>query len=304
MAGNVKARLKQDGTLLTVGEFEENGIANVSQRESGHAITATNIFSDEFDEFTLKSLGVSGGSIQLNGTSQKLDIAGSGDFSFESGNFTIEGWFYFIGSPTIPYMRLWCFENMDNVEVYGTTIYYWNGGSPLNSGANCVVPNAWYHIALVRNNGQSRVYVNGVEKILDTSPGTSSNSRALTIGGEISNNIDSAAGQGTGSLDGYLNGYVTQFRIVKGTAVYTGNFSPNSLTPITAIPNTVLLLTVPDSPNMTVDTSGTSKSVTNTGSATYSSNTPLTIAYNGAMKQLKTGTLQVGNEFDEYTGIV
>jgi hypothetical protein len=297
MAANVKARLKQDGTLLTVGEFDETA-------QSTHSVTADGIFSDEFDEFTITEWGQSGGSIALNGTSQKLDISASGDFGFGSGNFTIEGWFYFTGSPTIPYMRLWCFENMDNVEVFGTTIYYWNGGSPLNSGANCVVPNAWYHVALVKSGGVAKVYVNGVAKITDNSPGTSANSRAMTIGGELTNDVESAAGGGTNSLDGYLNGYVTQFRVVKGTAVYTANFSPNSLTPIEAVPNTVLLLTVPDAPNMTVDASGTSKSVTNTGSATFSATTPLTTVFNGAMKQLKTGTLQVANEFDEYTGIV
>jgi hypothetical protein len=296
MVQPVKARLKNDGTLLTVGEFDE-----VSQ--STHSITATNIFSDEFDEFTITKWGQSGGSIDLNGTSQKLDISGSGDFQFGTGDFTIEGWFFFRGSPTIPYTRLWCFSDMDNVEVYGTTVFYWNGSSPINSGANAVIPNAWYHIALVKRNGVANVYVNGISKITDNSPGNSPNSRPMTIGGEQSTAIISAANQGTNSLDGWLDGLITQFRVVKGRALYTANFSPNSLTPFEAVANTKLLLLASTSQTLTTDSSGTNKSVTNTGGATFSAVTPLSTVYNGAMKQLKTGTLQVANEIDEHTGI-
>lgn len=292
----IGARLKNDGTLLTAGEFDET-------EQATHSITVNSVFSNEFDELSITQWGQSGGSLDFNGSSRKLDIAASGDFGFGTGDFTIEGWFYFRGNPTIPFMRLWCFENMDNVEVYGSTIFYWNGGSPLNSGANCVIPNAWYHIALVRSSGTSKVYVNGIAKITDGSPGNSANSRSMTIGGENSTDITSAAGQGSGSLDGYFDGLITQFRVVKGTAIYTANFSCNTLTPLTAVTNTKLLLNVVDDNTKTADSSGTSKSVTNTGGVTFNATTPLSTVFNGKMKQLSSGTLQVANEFDEHTGI-
>lgn len=302
----VKARLTNSGTLLTVGEFDEN-------EQSTHRITPDFIFADEFDEVTMGLGGASGGSLEFNGTSQKLDLGSSADFQFGQGSsevdtndYTVEGWFFMRGEPT-PYMRLWCFPNGDNVEVFGSRVYYWNGGAPISSGLNTIIPNMWYHIALVRNFGTVRVYVNGVEKISDSSGGVNSaSSRELSIGGEVDIAITTAGPneQGSGSaLDGWFNGRITQFRIVKGSAVYTAEFSPNSLTAFTAIPGTKLLLNVATQQTLKADSSGTNKSVTNTGGVMFSSSTRLSTANNGAMKQLSTGTLRVLNEIDEHTGI-
>ena len=46
---------------------------------------------------------------------------------------------------------------------------------------------------------------------------------------------------GTTAVTSYFPGYISNFRIVKGTAVYTANFTP-STSPLTAIANTSLLL--------------------------------------------------------------
>jgi len=299
----VKARLTNDGTLLTVGEFDETLEVRdwVTDELSPHSITADNIFSDEFDEVTMGLGGASGGSLEFNGTTQKLDLApGNLDFSFGTAPYTIEGWFFIRAEP-IPYMRLWCFTNGDNVEVLGSSVYYWNGGTPIGvTGA--ITPNAWYHIALVRN-GAVKLYVNGVLKITDSSGGVESqDSRILSIGGEATNSVGGqSAAEGT--LDGYFNGRISQFRIVKGDAVYTAPFSSNNLTPFTAVSGTKLLLNVATQQTLITDSSGTNKSVTNTGGVMFSSSSPLSTANNGAMKQLKNGTLRVLNEIDEETSI-
>lgn len=311
----VGARLLNDGTLLTRGSFDEYGDVY-----TGHKVTVDTIFADELDEITLPGGAPSGGSILLNGTSQYLTTPGSGDYQFGTGDFTIEGWFY---STSSNFQRLWCFPDGDNVEIMNGQVYYWKGsGAPIGSGASTFYSNRWTHIALVKkttagvNSGNpvATVYVNGVSMIVDNSPYNSASSRSLAIGGEISASVD---GQDptSGTLDGYFTGNITNFRIVKGLAVYTGNFSTR-IAPFSATQGpsvniasitgseTKLLLNMVDSGTLVTDSSGTNKSVTNQGSATFSALTPLSSNYNGAMKQRKSGELLVKNEFDEYTGIV
>ena len=282
----IGARLLDNGTLITAGEFDAY---NTSPSGAMHSITRDIIYADDLDEVTLSTGFPSGGSVNLNGSTQYLGIAGTGDFQFGTGDFTIEGWFFL---RTTGFTRLWSFPDGDNLEVSGSALYYWNGVTPATSGSSVIPQNQWFHIALVKSSGVVTAYVNGASKITDSVPFNSTSSRPLAIGGEV-----------TAGLDGYLDGNVANFRVVKGTAVYTAGFS-TPVTPLTAVTNTKLLLKMTTQANLLTDSSGTSKSVTNIGGASFSAATPLTTIYNGAMKQLKNGTLRVANEFDEVTEIV
>jgi hypothetical protein len=289
----IGARLKNDGTLQTAGELDE-----YNAEPNQHRITVDNIFAEEFDEVSLDDATPSGGSLLFNGTSQQLLLSGSADFQFGTNDFTIEGWFY---TRDTGYQRLWCFPDGDNVEILNTTLYYWNGTTIPNSGINTVRPWSWFHVALVKLDGEVTVYYNGTAVITDSSPFNSTTSRPLAICGELpAANIEGE--QDNPSVqDGWFNGYMTNFRIRKGTAAYTADFNI-SYSPLTAESNTKLLLTVANKAGMITDTSGTSKTVSNVGGAVYDGSSPLSTAGNGVMKQLKTGTLQVTNEFDEYIG--
>jgi hypothetical protein len=282
----IGARLTNSGVLMTAGTFDET-------TQNTHSVTKTNIFADEFDETTLSEHSQSGGALALDGTGQ-INVAGSNDFQFGTGNFTIEGWF---NLTTNNFTRLWSFSDGDNIEILGTTVYYWNGGSPASSGSGVFPLNQWNHVAVVKNSGVVNVYINGTSRITDNAPLNSTNSRPITIGGIVTGIT------GTPATDGLLNGYVTNFRVVKGTAVYTTNFSP-AYNPLTAVTNTKLLLLAKNQTTLLTDDSGTNKSVTSVGSVVYSALTPLSTTYNGTMKQLKNGTLQVYTEFDEVNVIV
>lgn len=286
----IGARLKHDGTLLTAGELDE-------YNATGHSITRTNVFAYEFDEVSLDDATPSGGSILFNGTNQKLLLSGSADFQFGTNNFTIEGWFY---TRDTTYQRLWCFPDGDNVEIMNTNIYYWNGTTIAQAGSGTLRLWSWFHIALVKLDGAVTVYYNGTAVITDSTPFNSTTSRPLAICGELATDVE-GEGDNPSGPDGWLKGYMTNFRIVKGTALYTDNFNI-SYSPLTAVSNTKLLLTVVDKAGVIADTSGTSKTVTNFGGALYDGTSPLSTANNGVMKQLKNGTLRVTNEFDEYIG--
>ena len=236
-----------------------------------------------------------------------MSISSTGDFSFGTSDFTIEGWFY---STSSNYQRLWCFADGDNVELMNGQIFYWKGsGTPSGSGAYSFTNNTWNHIALVKQSGVAKVYINGRAKIVDNSPYNSQTSRSLAIGGEIDLSVP-GENPTSGAKDGYFQGYITQFRIVKGVAVYTGSFSTprNPLTKtqssginISAISgsSTVLLLKATDTNSLLTDSSDSNQSVVNVGSATWHVQTPSADTYNGAMKQYKTGELLVENMFDE-----
>jgi hypothetical protein len=203
----------------------------------------------------------SGGSISFNGSSQYLTLPSSAAFSFGTSDFTIESWIY----PNNLSGRLWFFDsNTDNVDLNGSGgIYYYNAGL-YSSATNTVISvGAWHHIALVRASGTVTLYVNGSSVMSQNGIGyNSSSNRAL--------NIAYSVAQG----NGYFNGYMTNFRVVKGTAVYTSTFTP-SRSPLTAITNTQLLLNAASSGTLVTDSSTNNLTITNNGTATFNSATPL-----------------------------
>jgi hypothetical protein len=90
----------------------------------------------------------------------------------------------------------------------------------------------WAHIAVVRSGTTFTLYLNGTS--VATATGISGSLYAGTFGGRVGSIYWSGGND-------YLNGYVSNFRIVAGTAVYTGNFTPPTA-PLTNITNTSLLL--------------------------------------------------------------
>jgi hypothetical protein len=172
-------------------------------------------------------------SAYFDGTGDYLTIANSGQFQFP-GDFTIEGWMYFTniagGSP----------QALFSVKSGGTEFdIRWftsrwqislNAGSGTDIGTTpAPVNNSWTHVAAVRSGSSVVLYINGV------ATGTIlTNSSTL---GQVSSAGSVAASNTGGNI---FTGYISNLRIVKGTAVYTTNFTPSTL-PLTEIANTVLL---------------------------------------------------------------
>jgi len=166
------------------------------------------------------------GYVEFDGTSDYLDIASSTDFAFGTGDFTIEVWVYLkANSLGVIYSNevadsLFLYLNSGNLVVrnYGTTNLFDLAGPSLNT---------WTHIALSRSGTDLRLFFNGVQQ-----GGTVTNSTNWTQNGvEIG-----AYGNGTQSL----NGYMSNLRVVKGTALYTAAFTPPTK-PLTDISGTKLL---------------------------------------------------------------
>ena len=167
-------------------------------------------------------------------TNDYFNILSSSAFNFGTANFTIECWVYHTFDVTFGSQAaaLWSFNGDNFIQATWDNIYQsWNfenssGYTARPSGG--ILANRWYHIAYVRSGSGATVYYNG------TSVATGTDSFNYTSSGSF-NHIGTRRG-----LNQFMNGYVADFRVVKGTAVYTSNFTPPT-TPLTAIANTSLL---------------------------------------------------------------
>jgi hypothetical protein len=169
----------------------------------------------------------------FNGSSW-FNFGSSSNFAFGTNAYTIEMWVYITGKPNLGVLV--CNSNTNGIDFYinysnNTTRWEQRAGSSIIAFSGTPALNTWTHIALVRTgtgSNQTTLYFNGV------SQGTGTDATNWSVTGNLY-----VANDAQGSSTAF-NGYISNLRIVNGTAVYTSNFTP-STTPLTAITNTVLL---------------------------------------------------------------
>ena len=177
-----------------------------------------------------------GGSGFFDGSGDYLSIADNAAFALGSSDFTAECWAYF-NSSVDQYFFGQLQASTSNrsfvLAIIGSKIYFEarSGTTPYSvTAANNVVLNQWTHLAAVRNGNTITLYQDG------TSIGT------VDVTGVTIN--DSTNLMGVGSGGGYvaepMNGYLSDVRLVVGTALYTAAFTPPTA-PLTAVTNTSLL---------------------------------------------------------------
>ena len=170
----------------------------------------------------------------FDGTGDYLSAPSNSAFAFGTGNFTLECWIYVSSPSDTPIYE----GRVDGNSTLGFTLTAFSStvirifcGSILISATVANYTNQWTHVAVVKNSGTTTLYVNGVSGGTTASLGNLTDTQPLIGAGRYTSSSSPSA---------YMNGYVSNFRIVKGTAVYTGAFTP-STTPLTAIANTSLL---------------------------------------------------------------
>ncbi len=176
------------------------------------------------------------GSVTINKGSDYLNIPYSSDFDLGS-SWTIEFWFYPFDTTDAKVMG-----TRGDSSPRGWEIVYWNGGyvgieqygdqstSGQQRGTKKVHPLAWHHIAITHNGTNTRTYIDGYADLNYTGSSGSNwgaGSHSLRIGRPESHNEGGRYA-------------ISNVRIVKGTVVYTTNFTPPT-TPLTNITNTKLL---------------------------------------------------------------
>ena len=213
---------------------------------------------------------LTGWSNYFDGTGDYLTTPSNAAFAFGTGDFTIEGWFYFTGTIST-YQRPWWFgDDNDNIEINSSVLRV--GGASqgtLITGSTTILANTWYHIALTRASGSYKLWLNGTQQGSSASNSYNSSTRTFSI-------------MATSGGSNPSTGYVSNLRIVKGTALYTANFTP-STTPLTAISGTSLLTC---QSNRLIDNSSNNLTITKNGDVSVLSFNPFNLTStnnNGSM---------------------
>ena len=176
----------------------------------------------------------SGGSVSVTDAGNSYLSAGgeSEDYNFGTGDFTIEGYFYVNSSGSNNCVfDLRSGQSHYLMRMTSSTAYDFRyGGSSLVTFT--AADKVWNHIAISRASGTTKIFVNGIQTNSFADTNNASNSGPLLI----STFVDT-----TGSSSSYgFDGFVSNFHIVKGTALYTSNFTPPT-GPLEAVDDTVLL---------------------------------------------------------------
>ena len=172
----------------------------------------------------------------FDGTGDYFNIADNAALDFGTGDFTIDLWFYAESVADAVFAA--GFSSGSPVSGWGASVYAGSASFTIAvsdtyvgvSNSATISANTWYHYAIVRSGNSFTLYINGVGGTAVTNT-SSINTQAAGL------NI----GRSTYTLNlRQFKGYISNLRIVKGTAVYTSNFTPSTI-PLTAITNTSLL---------------------------------------------------------------
>jgi hypothetical protein len=152
-------------------------------------------------------------------------------WSFGTGDFTVEGYCYLASgsSSTIPMFDARSGASATpwvlNVGTSTNQTYFYNG-TLFYSSIN-IAYNTWNHIAVTRQSGTLKIWINGAQGYTGTVTANLDATGPLNIGDVIQ------TGQN------WL-GYLSNMRIVKGTSLYNSAFTPSTI-PLTAVSGTTFL---------------------------------------------------------------
>ena len=209
----------------------------VDNSASAHTLTpAGNPAVTAFGPFLTSAVydaAVNGASAYFDGDGDYLSFPDSADWDFGTGDFTVEGWVNPASdlAADTQFIGFGDGGNGGNFGFEGTGQPYFYHGGYFARTSTALNLGSWSHIAFVRSSGTLSCYING----------TSQASSSYT--GNVGGTLDPRVGAYSGGQ--YFKGYMQDIRILKGTAVYTGNFTPPTA-PLTAITNTKLLLNMAD----------------------------------------------------------
>lgn len=197
----------------------------------------------------------------FDGSTGYLSFPSSANFTFGTGDYTVEAWVNLNSSST--YQTMFGSSTTDALMF---NIYSMNSVVIQTAGSNIFATfsgatfatNTWYHVAVSRSSGTVKAFVNGVQY------GSTITSNTTNYALPTTNTI------GANAASQYFGGCLSNLRIVKGGALYTSNFTP-STEPLTTTVSagTVSLLTCQNSTfidnstnNLTLTAAGTVKPVT------------------------------------------
>jgi hypothetical protein len=229
--------------------------------------TAINVTNSITCNTSIKKFGT--GSMYYSGAGNYLStVTSAALFNYGTSDLTIEGWYYKLGTTGNGLNTYFSAGAYTDGILLREQDGLYMGGSNVGNAAfeSNYSTNKWFHLAFVRFGNNISVYINGISKLSITrSTAINPGSALIYIGAAVHN---------AGSEGWY--GYIDDFRVTKGLARYTANFTPqpyeNSVTPVITLAdyyyaNTTLLLTGDsvDGSNTFTDLSSSHQTITNIG---------------------------------------
>ena len=237
-------KIKATGT--TVGDVHFPKVEALLPFDGTNGATSTTDLSDRGNTVTFGGdAEISTAQSKFGGSSLSLD--GNGDYvdlpqatnQLVSEDFTIEFWFRInsgAGSETIGLFGSYYTGGsgkgmlMVSSATYNQVYFQWHYGASdwayLNQtqGTRTALSNnTWYHVAVTRSGSTWRLFLNGTQEDSVTQSSYITDSGSTTRLGNY--------GPSATASDG-LNGYIEDFRITRGVARYTSNFTaPTSAHP-------------------------------------------------------------------------
>lgn len=173
----------------------------------------------------------------FNGTTDYLTLPDSAVYATGTNNFTLECWIN-PSQTSASFARIisqqgsagyWGLRQQTNTLTY----FYLNAatGATVSITSGAVLTSfVWHHVAVVRNGNDFTLYVDGVSVATGTSAGAVPDiARVVAIGAYFET-----------SASEFFTGYISNIRLVSGSAIYTAAFSPPT-TPLAAVAGTSLL---------------------------------------------------------------
>ena len=219
------------GSRWITGNYQDVRFYKGTKKYTGSFIPASpdpNILPDSPSGVAIRTKlpEITNGSVYFDGSDGRYctDVSSS-DLTLGTGDFTVE---CFANKNNSNHRGIWQISttagglqstNYTQTLALGYQSDRWqlyaggsqvDGASPPTNGL--VIPRKWYHLAVVRHSGTTKLYVDGRQEI-STSDTYNYNGTYLVFGGYYSTS--------------YLHqGYISNFRVVKGTALYTSEFTP------------------------------------------------------------------------------
>jgi hypothetical protein len=191
----------------------------------------TSRFGDSQLDTAQKKFGTA--SILLDGTEDNVKVPDDEDFGFGSANFCLEA---FIRPGSVSgIQRIFDLRNGSATDtaptmyLNGTTLHYAVGNtSQINGGT--LATGTWYHVAVARNAGTTKLFLDGTELGTYTDANNYEVSKPLIIGSDYQATPSEA-----------FNGHIDEVRVSKASARFTAGFTPTTSEYGSDL-NTVLLL--------------------------------------------------------------
>jgi len=254
-------------TLLLPGNGTNGAQNNTFLDSSSNAFTITR--NGNTTQGTFSPFSQTGWSNFFDGSGDYCTLSSNASMDFGTGNFTIEcfvntGVFSIsggasrsiIGNSGNSYTMQLYIDTTSGRVVFGNTV------STFLQGTNTVADNQWHHVVVVRSgtgSNQIALFVDGNRQAVGT------NSQNYSSGTIYLGAFDTG--------NGFWNGYISNLRIVKGTAVYDPTLTTLTVptTPLTAVSNTALLTF---QSNRFIDNSSNAYTITRTGDVSVQAFSP------------------------------